>query len=665
MANHLAAETSPYLLQHAHNPVDWFPWGEAAFRKAAAEGKPIFLSIGYSTCHWCHVMEGDSFEKEDVAEILNKHFVAIKVDREERPDVDAYYMKAVQAMNQRGGWPLSAVLTDEGKPFWGGTFYPREQFKAILLRIREIWEANHLDVKDRAFELGEHLKIREADLFQPAAAIDHKAVEAFLRGKAESFDPRYGGFGAAPKFPPAMALLLLLREPRYKEIVRKTLGGMARGGMRDHVGGGFHRYSVDEKWMVPHFEKMLYDNALLTLAYTEAFALSGSPEDKRVVETTLDYILRDMTGPEGGFYSAEDADSEKTEGKFYVWGTDDLEPALLAEVQKYFEFRPEGNFEISRQVEEMEAAAGLKAVRNANILHHIGKDVLPEGEAYESLLAELLARRSKRVRPGLDDKIIAGWNGLMIAALARAGRVLQDPRYTEAARRSWSFLSEKMVQDETLLRSYRAGKAKQPAFLEDYAALIWGLIELYQTTLEPAWLEAAVAWQARQDQLFWDHETGGYFDDQGADHHLPHRGKDYMDAATPSGNGLSAYNLARLFKLTGDTKLLEASRTLLKQAGELMGRFPGNFPMLHLALSELHTPSLVIAGPLEPAVLKAVPSSFAWVQYASELEKLCPVLKGKAPAAGAKTLFYRCEGETCQRPLTELSAVLSGQASLS
>ncbi|RYZ48293.1 MAG: thioredoxin domain-containing protein, partial [Proteobacteria bacterium] len=396
-------------------------------------------------------------EKDDVAEILNKHFVAIKVDREERPDVDGFYMKAVQAMKQRGGWPLSVMLTDEGKPFWGGTFFPREQFKGILNRIHEIWLTENHVLKDNAFELTEHLKLRDEELFEKKSAIDQRTIDAFIQSKVESFDAKLGGFGSAPKFPSSLALMLLLRYPEHRSMAFKTLNSMARGGMRDQVGGGFHRYSVDDQWLVPHFEKMLYDNALLTLAYTDAYAAGErkNREYERVITSTLDYVLRDMTHTEGGFYSAEDADSEKTEGKFYVWNKSEFEPEFLQRMEKYFEITAEGNFEVSKHVEELEVAAGLKAVQHANILHHMNAPQIPNDDEYKNLIAELFSRRAKRIRPGLDDKILAAWNGWMIGAFAKAGRVLENKKFILAAEKAMNFVLTKMLQKDTLLRCYR------------------------------------------------------------------------------------------------------------------------------------------------------------------------------------------------------------------
>lgn len=659
MANHLAQESSPYLLQHAENPVDWYPWSDAAFAKAKAENKPIFLSIGYSTCHWCHVMEGDSFEKADVAELLNRDYVSIKVDREERPDVDGFYMKAVQAMNQRGGWPLSVMLTPEGKPFWGGTFFPRQQFKAIVQRIAEIWKEDRHVLEDNAFELTEHLRMADENLRQDKEELKLDLLQRFAADRKAAFDPAWGGFGKAPKFPPAMALMALLRsdDPTLLPMLTQTLDAMTRGGMRDQVGGGFHRYSVDERWFLPHFEKMLYDNALLTLAYTEGYEKTKNPEYAAVVSSTLDYILRDMQNPQGGFYSAEDADSEKTEGKFYVWKKEEIDRSLSPDEKtlfyRYFTIEPEGNFEVASQVEEMEAAAGLKVVRHANILHHSGKKEIPSGPDYEKLLQKLLELRSKRVRPGLDDKILSGWNGLMIAALAKASRVFRRPDYLKAAIRASDFTQKEMVQEGRLLRSYRQGPGRYKAYLEDYAGLIFGLIELYEASLEPRFLLEAMDWQEKQNKIFWDQTA--FFEDDGSDARIPIRSKEWMDDATPSGNGLSAWNLLRLSALSGRLEWATMGRQILEEAASLMQRFPSAFPLMMLALDALSLSSVVVAGRKASAFSASLIPGFSrktWIRYDEALLERCPILKGRA-STDKDLIFYPCEQGSCRLPVAD------------
>jgi len=673
--NRLSKEISPYLLQHAHNPVDWYPWGEEAFAKARTENKPIFLSIGYATCHWCHVMEGDSFEKADVAAILNQYFVPVKVDREERPDVDAIYMRAVQAMNQRGGWPLSAMLTPEGKPFWGGTFFPREQFKQILGRLAEVWKTKQLDIEDSAFELMEHLKMVEDQVSQEQE-YDARPLKGFLERELKAYDPEWGGFGGAPKFPPAMALLALMRIARHQKneqtlaAVIGTLDGMARGGMRDHVGGGFHRYSVDETWLVPHFEKMLYDNALLTLAYAEGYQITRSDEYRDVVATTLHYIMQDMQSPEGGYYSAEDADSEKTEGKFYVWSWDELQTLFSAEefeqFRQYFSVKEGGNFHVDRRVEELEEAAGLKAVQKANILHQQKVPVLATlaDPIYRQLIEKLQKAREKRIRPLRDDKILAAWNGLMIGAMAKAHKVFGEAVWLQSAERAAQFVLKDMQKHGRLMRSYRAGQTRYNAYLEDYAGMIFGLIELYEASFNSEWLRAAIELQNKQDELFWDESQGAYFDHDGEDGTVLLRGKDFLDNATPAGNSLSAWNLLRLSAMSGQLEREAKAEQILRKTTDLMQRFPGSFPMMMLALdwiSRQHWEVVIATEHADrdlvwPALSSAFSPHAVFLKADESLADICPNLSGKGTRQG-RTLYYLCEKGSCQQPTDDAELV--------
>jgi uncharacterized protein YyaL (SSP411 family) len=673
--NRLSKEISPYLLQHAHNPVDWYPWGEEAFARARQENKPIFLSIGYATCHWCHVMEGDSFEKEDVAAILNQHFVPVKVDREERPDVDAIYMRAVQAMNQRGGWPLSAALTPEGKPFWGGTFFPREQFKMILGRLADVWKSKQQDIEDSAFELMEHLKMVEDEVSQEKE-IDARSLKGFLERELKAYDSEWGGFGGAPKFPPAMALMALMRisrrqkEDRTLAAVLGTLDNMARGGMRDHVGGGFHRYSVDETWLVPHFEKMLYDNALLTLAYAEAYQITRSEDYRDVVASTLHYIMHDMQSPEGGYYSAEDADSEKTEGKFYVWTLDELKRIFNAEefeqFCEYFDVKEEGNFHIDRRVEELEEAAGLKAVQKANILHQQKRPKLAThaDPIYLQLIEKLQKVREKRVRPLRDDKILAAWNGLMIAAMAKSFKVFGEYAWLQSAQRAAHFVLNSMRKDGRLQRSHRAGQTRFNAYLEDYAGMVFGLIELYEASFDPQWLRAAMELQSKQDELFWDESGGAYFDHDGEDGTVLLRGKDFLDNATPAGNSLSTWNLLRLSAMSGSLEREARAEQILRKTSDLMQRYPGSFPMMMVALDWITGQhwELVVATDhpdkdlVWPDLCPGFSPHAVFLKADESLADLCPNLSGKGTRSG-RTLYYLCEKGSCQQPTTDAEVV--------
>ncbi|MDO8644678.1 MAG: thioredoxin domain-containing protein, partial [bacterium] len=575
--NRLGKEKSPYLLQHKDNPVHWFPWGPAAFETAKKENKLIFLSIGYSTCHWCHVMEEDSFERKEVADVLNRDFISIKVDREERPDVDRIYMDAVVAMTGQGGWPLSVFLTPDLKPFFGATFVPRANFIQLLKNIQNVWETQREKILESSEQLMTHLQgapqnipsepIPPPQNFPPLSAkgrINPSAekrggrgdflpiLEESLHSFEDTFDSSFGGFGRAPKFPKSVDCSLLLRlHQRFKDVgaihesplqmVTLTLDKMARGGIYDHLGGGFARYSTDNRWLVPHFEKMLYDNALLTWTYLEAFQVTGNERFASVARETLDYVLRDMTHPEGGFYSAEDADSQREEGKFYVWNEAELKSLLIPEefdlFKKVYQVTPEGNF-----------------VEHGKPNHHT--TILSLSEGYDWKIKEdpllksahqkLFAARKKRIHPHKDDKVLTEWNGLMIAAMAKGYQVLGDEKYLQASQHAAEFIKKNLSPSGGLLRRFRDNHAAIPAFASDYAFLIHGLIELYQSDFNPDWLQWAKELQETQDKLFWDSKDGGYFFSEESAQDLIVRTKETHDGATPSGNSVSLLNLLRL-----------------------------------------------------------------------------------------------------------------------
>jgi len=597
MPNRLAGEQSPYLLQHAHNPVDWYPWGDEAFAAARAAGKPIFLSIGYATCHWCHVMERESFESIGVARVLNEHFIPIKVDREERPDVDRVYMTFVQATTGSGGWPMSVWLTPELQPFFGGTYYPpttqwgRPGFVDVLTEINRAWRDDRANVVKSATEIVARLT-QLAKGQNDRRTPDEGALAGIFQQFAQSFDTRRGGFGDAPKFPRPSELLFLLREHRRtgdtapRDMVVQTLRSMALGGMRDHIGGGFHRYSVDGNWRVPHFEKMLYDQAQLVVAYLEAAQATDDPFFAQIAEDTLQYVERDMTDAAGGFYSAEDADSlppsspaskpqapgpkpaapeHKMEGAFYVWGQDEIR-AALGEDSLVFEGRygvlPNGNAPFDPQQEFVNKNLLHTAQSIADLSRASGKTPV---EIAESLLRSrkvLFDLRNQRSRPQLDDKVLTAWNGLMIAAFARASRVLGgalvdgDPsaRHRATAERAATFIKTTMWDEAagTLLRRYRGGDAAIEGYAEDYAYLIWGVLELFQATGRAEWLAWARALQARQDALFWDGDSGGWFSTTGADPSVLLRMKEDYDGAEPAPTSVSAQNVWMLAHLTGE-----------------------------------------------------------------------------------------------------------------
>ncbi len=598
MANRLAQETSPYLLQHRDNPVDWHPWGEEALAKAKAEQKPIFLSIGYAACHWCHVMEHESFEDPGIAAVLNEHFVPIKVDREERPDLDQIYMQALQVYfqligsPQGGGWPLSMFLTPDLQPFLGGTYWPpramhgRPGFIDVLHSIVRYWKENREQLMQQAARLTQY--VQQGDPSAPAENIPGvELLESAASALERSFDRRNGGFGGAPKFPHPLDLQLLLRlhrrfpQEEILPLVTLTLDKMAAGGIYDQLGGGFHRYSVDSRWLVPHFEKMLYDNAMLARCYVEAFQALRNPEYAQVARETLDYVLREMTGPDGGFYSTQDADSEGVEGKYYVWTFEQLAEILGADAAERFAYvydvSPQGNFEGASILNLPKTIAQCAEIKKLDL---------------EQLAAELatsrrklLAAREKRIHPGLDDKVIVSWNGLMIDALAEAAGALDEPRYLDAATRAADFILDRLRrEDGRLLHAWRLGRARFEGYLDDYACLINGLVSLYQSCFEERYLSAALSLSNVVRQHFFDRERGNFF--YTADDHeaLIARQKDAQDNPVPSGNGMIAYAFLRLGRLVGSRELLEVGRGVLASFTHFMERAPTAAGQMLLAL---------------------------------------------------------------------------------
>ena len=702
--NRLARERSPYLLQHAQNPVDWFPWGDDAFAKARSEDKPIFLSIGYSTCHWCHVMEQESFESAAIAAVLNEQFVAIKVDREERPDVDRVYMTFVQATTGSGGWPMSVWLTPDLKPFYGGTYFPPESkwgrpgFVDILQEIGRVWKAERGKVVESAEALT--ARLRSMEQAPPAAEVPGvAALEKTVQQFREAFDPRHGGFGDAPKFPRPSELLFLMREharagaPQSAEMVLRTLRAMALGGMRDHTGGGFHRYSVDGGWRVPHFEKMLYDQAQLVLAFVEASQLSGDPFYAEVAEDTLLYVMREMTDEGGGFYSAEDADSippedagspsaHKKEGAFYLWRAAEVDDLLGEDariVRLRFGIEPDGNAPqdpqqeftgknllfVARSVEEIANETGQSADDVVDVLHRTRLKMFKE--------------RLGRPRPQRDDKILAAWNGLMIAAFARMARALRalgaDGReagrpHLEAAQRAAAFVREHMWNAKTgiLLRRYRDGHAEIDGYAEDYAYLIAGLLELFQADPQPMWLEWAIALQRRQDELFWDEQAGGWFSTTGNDPSVLLRMKEDYDGAEPTASSMSVLNLLTLSHLVADPQWddrIERTLRLFATRLEQMGR---GVPMMAAALSTrlAGVQQIVIAdGPEHSDALdRAVAAHYLpfaiQLRVTSETQRALasslPFIAAMQPLAGI-TAAYVCRNFTCRQPVTTVEAL--------
>ena len=653
MPNRLASEQSPYLLQHKDNPVDWYPWGDAAFEKARREDKPIFLSVGYSTCHWCHVMEHESFESGEIAAVLNEHFVSIKVDREERPDVDRVYMTFVQLTTGHGGWPMSVWLTPALEPFYGGTYYPpdsrwgRPGFIDVLTEIARVWREERQNVMQSAGSIVERLRsIGGSSGTGPVPGTG--VLDVAVREFESSFDAERGGFGTAPKFPRPTELLFLLREhartgsQNARQMVLGTLRAMAIGGMRDHIGGGFHRYSVDAEWRVPHFEKMLYDQAQLVLAYAEAAQLTGEGFWADVAADTLDYVKRDLTHPEGGFYSAEDADSvppeelptpnsqatnsqvskpHKSEGAFYIWSDAEIARALGADADIFrlrFGVLPGGNAPFDPQDEFTGKNLLYSARTFESIASDIGKSATEVASALERARVTLLAIRNRRPRPQLDDKVLTAWNGLMIAAFARAGRLLGRDEYVGDAQRAARFIREKLWRDAdaTLLRRFRQGDAAVDGYAEDYAYLISGLLELFQADGDPAWLEWGLTLQRRQDELFWDEAEGGWFSTTGTDPSVLLRLKEEYDGAEPAASSVSVLNLLTLKHLSPapSTPTTNPQDLGVVELGggsydgkirKTFGMFANNasmrgraVPMMMAALSTYHAgmPQIVMAG---------------------------------------------------------------------
>jgi uncharacterized protein len=592
--NRLAAETSPYLRQHAANPVDWYAWGDEAFAAAREADKPILLSVGYSSCHWCHVMAHESFEDDEVAALMNATFVNVKVDREERPDVDEIYMEAVQAMTGQGGWPMTVFLTPEGRPFFGGTYFPREPrggmiaFPDLVRRIDELWHTRRTDIDTQAGQLtgalGRSALVEPADDLPGADAL--AGAYELLR---EQHDGERGGFGAAPKFPQAMSLDLLLRSPSGRDLVVTSLDNMAAGGIYDHLGGGFARYSVDDRWLVPHFEKMLYDQALLTRVYLHAWQVTGLDRYRQVVEETVGYVLRDLRHPDGGFFSAEDADSEGEEGRFYVWTPDQVTDALggdaawADEVMAFYGVTPGGNFE-GRTI--------------LNRLHQVGDLARPP--RIEEARARLFAARAERVRPGLDDKVLTEWNGLMLGALAEAAAATGRDDWRAAAVATGEFLVGALRRgDGRWLRSWQAdGGARHLAFAADHAALVDAFVRLAEATGEARWIAEARATADALGDLFWDAVRGGLFTTGQDAEQLVTRNKDLMDNATPSANSLAAVAFQRLAALTGDDRYRHHAEQILRLAGPLATRHPTAFGHLLVAVdqSTAGLDEVVVAG---------------------------------------------------------------------
>ncbi|MFZ5833494.1 MAG: thioredoxin domain-containing protein [Planctomycetota bacterium] len=593
MPNRLADEISPYLLQHAENPVDWHPWNEDALARARREEKPIFLSIGYSACHWCHVMAHESFENHEIADLLKEGFVSIKVDREERPDLDQIYMEAVQAMTGHGGWPLSVFLTPDMKPFYGGTYWPVHSrqgmpgFDQVLSAVHAAWKTRRKDIYSQAEQVAQFLRENQIGGHgQEATELDDRPLYSAEASFRQTFDARFGGFGGAPKFPPAMALSLLIRrwrrEPHddLRTIVTTTLDRMAAGGIYDHLGGGFHRYSVDARWLVPHFEKMLYDNALLSTCYLDAWLAFGEPAYAEVVRQTLDYVLRDMTDPRGGFYASEDADSEGEEGRFYIWTPNEIREVLGddagAKFCRIYDVTEAGNFE-GRNILNLSRPL-------ATIAQMLDLDVERLRAELPQWREALLARRSARIRPARDEKVLVSWNGLMIDAMARAGHELGEPRFSRAATEAAEFVDTALRDERGRLRHcWREGRTRGGALLDDYGSLAGAMVTLYETLGDRRWLDCAVGMAEEIQARFSAPEGAFYYTPE--DHEpLISRKIDMIDSSVPSGNGLAAMLFVRLARLPDGERFAEPARRTLALLADVMRQVPTGTGQLLLAL---------------------------------------------------------------------------------
>ncbi len=687
ISNRLINEKSPYLLQHAHNPVHWHPWHDSAFEKSKEEDKPIFLSIGYSTCHWCHVMAHESFENREVAHLLNETFINIKVDREERPDIDKLYMTVCQVMTGSGGWPLTIIMTPDKIPFFAGTYIPRENhfgrmgMMELIPRIGKIWKDSRDDVQRSADQVLFALQRMEKET--KTVEPEKKILDAAYRQLVELHDLEQGGFGTAPKFPTAQHLLFLLRYWKGQGItealamVERTLQAMRQGGIYDHLGFGFHRYSVDNRWRVPHFEKMLYDQAMLAMAYLETFQATGKKEYAATAREIFDYVLTDLTSPVGGFYSAEDADSEGEEGRFYLWTDDEVEKALDPEEAHLFRMiynvEASGNF--------VDETSGRKDGKNIlfmseSLSETVGRLSIPEATVLEKIAAireKLLSVRNSRIRPQRDDKILTDWNGMMIAALARASVILEEPAYLKAAERATRFILQTLHTEKgRLLHRYREGDAGIDAHLDDYAFFIWGLIELFEATFDTAYLKTALTLTNDMIAHFWDQKRGGFYFTAADTDPLIVRQKDAAEGAIPSGNSVALFNLIRLGLVTGNSDYMKrASVTGSAFYGEIR-KSPAGYTHFLSALDLAFGPSytIVVTGKKESKDAKEMIETIgrAYLPTAllifrptdepdAEIITLAPFTK-ELSGIGEKATAYICDEHACKLPTTDITKIM-------
>jgi uncharacterized protein YyaL (SSP411 family) len=667
MPNRLADENSPYLLQHAENPVDWYPWSEDALEKARSEDKPIFLSVGYAACHWCHVMAHESFEDESTAAIMNEHFINIKVDREERPDIDGIYMQAVVAMTSQGGWPMSVFLTPDGQPFFGGTYYPPERrynmppFKEVLGSVIRIWREDRGAILESADQITRHLQ-NAAQTGGISRDLNKQALDQAISALAQGYDWESGGWGQAPKFPQPMVIEVLLRQAtrgdmNALEMAEHALKAMAKGGMYDVVGGGFARYSVDDRWLVPHFEKMLYDNAQLAQVYLHAYMITGDDHYRRVCEETLDFVVREMTHSQGGFYSSLDADSEGEEGKFYVWTPAEIQAAIPDPeagrlIAAAYGVTPAGNFEGSTILQ--------RVLTDAQIAEEFDIPIEKVPAELSKRHRQMLKYRARRVRPGTDDKVLVSWNGLMLVTFAEAGRYLERVDYTKIAVRNARFLLAEMVSAGRLLRTWREGRSQYNAYLEDYAALILGLIALYQTDHQTHWFQEALSLTEAMVAHFRD-PSGGFFDTRDDHEALILRPKDTQDNAFPSGNALAALALLQLSAYTGNNDWRSIAEEMLQNMVGTATRYPTSFGQWLSAVDFTVGPvqEVAILGEGESPEFQAF-SKTLWQTYRPRTVAAispypphpgAPALLENRPLRNDLPTAYVCQGFVCQQPV--------------
>lgn len=678
MANRLMHETSPYLLQHAENPVDWYAWGEEALQRAKQDDKPILLSVGYSACHWCHVMAHESFEDPATAAVMNELFVNIKVDREERPDIDSLYMAAVQAMTRHGGWPMTVFLTPDGAPFYGGTYFPPEprhnmpSFQQVLHGVAEAYRDRREEVFQSAEQMREHLEdILSFDLEQ--VKLSKSQLNVAAQRQMSQFDSRFGGYGGAPKFPQALIFGMVLRTWLRSEDqdalnqVTQTLQAMANGGMYDQLGGGFARYSVDAQWLVPHFEKMLYDNALLSQLYLETYQATHEPVYRRIAEESINYILRDMTSPDGGFYAAEDADSEGEEGKFYVWSLAEIQQLLSPEdaalAQLYWNIQPEGNFEghaILYVPQDPSVVAKELSISEVDLAQRIA-----------AIRATLLAQRNTRIRPGRDEKILASWNGMMLRSLAFAANVLDNADYRAAAIRNAEFITSKLYQNGQLYRSYKDGQAKFKGYLEDYACVADGMLALYEATFDLRWLHVAIELAESMTERFWDAQQRSFFDTASDHEQLITRPRDLYDNATPAGNSVAVDVLLRLATLLDRYEYRQYAETVLANLSGALLQLPGAFGRLlaaaDFALAEPREVAL-IGDPADPAFKALLQATYRNYQPNKVVaackpddqaaQQLIPLL-AERPLFNQQATAYVCVRRACKLPTNDPNELIN------